>query len=78
VLFRSSKVLRGGTENELLANLKRDFAQVMHIKPPASRADSAELYVIAKGFRGASEDTAPPDDGDPRDSHAWMPPLKDA
>ena len=73
-----AKVLRGGTENELLANLKRDFAVVAHIKPPASRADSAELYVIAKGFRGATEDLAPPDDGDPRDHVAWMPPLKDA
>jgi 23S rRNA (uridine2552-2'-O)-methyltransferase len=47
-----AKVLRGGTENQLLADLKRDFATVAHIKPPASRADSAELYVIAKGFRG--------------------------
>ena len=73
-----AKVLRGGTENELLANLKRDFAMVAHIKPPASRADSAELYVIAKGYRGMTE--APPiaDDGDPREEHAWMPPLKDA
>ena len=73
-----AKVLRGGTENELLANLKRDFAVVAHIKPPASRADSAELYVIAKGFRGTTEDLAAPEDGDPRDTHAWMPPLKDA
>ncbi|MEJ1158488.1 RlmE family RNA methyltransferase [Prosthecomicrobium sp. N25] len=47
-----AKVLRGGTENQLLADLKRDFATVSHIKPPASRADSAELYVLAKGFRG--------------------------
>ncbi|MCE1237102.1 MAG: RlmE family RNA methyltransferase [Hyphomicrobiales bacterium] len=73
-----AKVLRGGTENELLTNLKRDFTQVMHIKPPASRADSSELYVIAKGFRGAIEDVGRSEDGDPRDSHAWMPPLKDA
>jgi 23S rRNA (uridine2552-2'-O)-methyltransferase len=55
-----AKVLRGGTENQLLADLKRDFAQVMHVKPPASRSDSAELYVLAKGFRGRSEsDVAP-------------------
>lgn len=47
-----AKVLRGGTEHELLANLKRDFASVMHVKPPASRADSSEMYVLAKGFRG--------------------------
>jgi 23S rRNA (uridine2552-2'-O)-methyltransferase len=47
------KVLQGGTEGELLADLKRDFAVVRHIKPAASRADSAELYVLATGFRGA-------------------------
>jgi 23S rRNA (uridine2552-2'-O)-methyltransferase len=47
-----AKVLRGGAEGELLANLKRDFATVSHLKPPASRADSAELYVLAKGYRG--------------------------
>jgi len=46
------KVLQGGTENELLADLKRDFASVKHVKPAASRADSAELYVLAIGFRG--------------------------
>ncbi|MBI5110990.1 RlmE family RNA methyltransferase [Rhodoplanes serenus] len=45
------KVLRGGTEGELLADLKRDFAKVKHVKPAASRADSAELYVLAMGFR---------------------------
>jgi len=73
-----AKVLRGGTENELLTNLKRDFETVLHIKPPASRADSSELYVIAKGFRGATEDLSETSDGDPRDSHAWMPPLKSA
>lgn len=49
-----AKVLQGGTEGTLLARLKRDFAQVKHIKPPASRAESAELYVLATGFRGAS------------------------
>jgi 23S rRNA (uridine2552-2'-O)-methyltransferase len=47
-----SKVLQGGTENELLAALKRDFAAVRHIKPAASRSDSSELYVVATGFRG--------------------------
>jgi 23S rRNA (uridine2552-2'-O)-methyltransferase len=46
------KVLQGGTEATLLAGLKRDFTSVKHIKPPASRADSAELYVLAQGFRG--------------------------
>lgn len=48
-----AKVLQGGTEGALLADLKRDFAQVRHVKPAASRADSAELYVLATGFRGA-------------------------
>ncbi|HTZ03900.1 MAG TPA: RlmE family RNA methyltransferase [Xanthobacteraceae bacterium] len=46
------KVLQGGTETSLLAALKRDFATVKHVKPPASRSDSAELYLLAKGFRG--------------------------
>ncbi|HLF12902.1 MAG TPA: RlmE family RNA methyltransferase, partial [Gammaproteobacteria bacterium] len=49
-----SKVIQGGTEASLLAELKREFASVRHVKPPASRADSAELYVLAKGFRGAN------------------------
>jgi 23S rRNA (uridine2552-2'-O)-methyltransferase len=49
------KVLQGGTEVTLLAGLKRDFATVKHVKPPASRADSAELYLLAKGFRGAQD-----------------------
>jgi 23S rRNA (uridine2552-2'-O)-methyltransferase len=48
------KVLQGGTETALLAGLKRDFATVKHVKPPASRSDSAELYLLAKGFRGRS------------------------
>ncbi|MEI8144771.1 MAG: RlmE family RNA methyltransferase [Alphaproteobacteria bacterium] len=46
------KVLQGGTEGELLADLKRDFTTVRHIKPQASRQDSSELYVLATGFRG--------------------------
>jgi 23S rRNA (uridine2552-2'-O)-methyltransferase len=46
------KVLQGGTEAALLGELKRDFETVKHVKPPASRADSAELYLLAKGFRG--------------------------
>ena len=47
-----AKVLQGGTEGALLADLKRDFATVRHVKPAASRSDSAELYVLATGFRG--------------------------
>jgi 23S rRNA (uridine2552-2'-O)-methyltransferase len=48
------KVLQGGTEAALLAELKRDFESVKHVKPPASRADSAELYLLARGFRGSA------------------------
>ena len=46
-----AKVLQGGTENALLATLKRDFAAVKHVKPAASRSDSSELYVVATGYR---------------------------
>lgn len=49
-----AKVLKGGTERQLLERLKRGFAKVRHAKPPASRADSAEVYVVAQGFRGTS------------------------
>ena len=47
-----AKVLAGGTDAELLALLKRHFTSVKHAKPPASRKDSSEWYVIAKGFKG--------------------------
>jgi 23S rRNA (uridine2552-2'-O)-methyltransferase len=47
-----AKVLQGGTEGQLLASLKRNFASVKHVKPAASRSGSAELYVLATGFRG--------------------------
>ncbi len=49
-----AKVFQGGTENELLARLRRDFAVVRHVKPQASRTGSAELYVLAMGFRRAA------------------------
>ena len=49
------KVLQGGTEAALLAELKRDFESVKHVKPPASRTDSAELYLLARGFRHRRE-----------------------
>jgi len=54
------KVFQGGTERDLLDMLKRGFAVVRHVKPPASRSDSAELYVLATGFRGRpdAEDAA--------------------
>ena len=55
-----AKVFQGGTERDLLAALKQDFAVVRHVKPPASRADSAEIYVVAQGFRGTSGAGAAP------------------
>jgi len=49
-----AKVFQGGATGDLLAALKRAFAEVRHAKPPASRAESAETYVVAKGFRGSA------------------------
>ncbi|MCB1529723.1 MAG: RlmE family RNA methyltransferase [Rhodospirillales bacterium] len=46
-----AKVRQGGTENDLLARMKQDFKTVKHIKPPSSRKESSETYVIATGFR---------------------------
>jgi 23S rRNA (uridine2552-2'-O)-methyltransferase len=48
-------VFQGGAEGELLARLKRDFTSVHHAKPPASRSQSVELYLVAKGFRGKAQ-----------------------
>jgi 23S rRNA (uridine2552-2'-O)-methyltransferase len=50
-----AKVFQSGADAELLAQLKRDFATVRHVKPAASRQDSSERYVLATGFRGAAE-----------------------
>lgn len=50
-----AKVLKGGTENELLAMMQRHFRSVRHAKPKASRQDSAEAYVVATGFKGLQE-----------------------
>ncbi len=47
-----AKVLAGGADNELVAALKRNFTAVKHAKPPASRKDSSEWYVVAQGFKG--------------------------
>lgn len=49
------KVFQGGAERALLERLKRDFRAVRHAKPPASRAESAETYVVAQGFRGRGD-----------------------
>jgi 23S rRNA (uridine2552-2'-O)-methyltransferase len=50
-----AKVWQGGTERALLDRLKRGFAQVRHMKPPSSRSESAELYVVATGFKKRAE-----------------------
>jgi 23S rRNA (uridine2552-2'-O)-methyltransferase len=50
-----AKVLAGGTETELLNEIKKSFTTVRHAKPPASRKDSSETYLIASGFRGKNE-----------------------
>ena len=47
-----AKLFQGGATGALLARLKKNFAEVKHVKPPASRSDSVELYVVAMGFRG--------------------------
>jgi 23S rRNA (uridine2552-2'-O)-methyltransferase len=47
-----AKVLAGGADNNLVAELKRRFTTVKHAKPPASRKDSSEWYVVAQGFKG--------------------------
>jgi len=52
------KVFQGGSERELLVGLKQRFASVRHVKPPASRSDSAELYVLAMGFHGSDSGAA--------------------
>ncbi len=53
------KVLSGGAEKALLDSLKRDFRQVRHAKPPSSRKESSEMYVVATGFRGGAEASGP-------------------
>lgn len=50
-----AKVFQGGSERELLQRLKRNFRSVRHVKPPASRAESSELYVVAQDFHGRPE-----------------------
>lgn len=51
-----AKVFQGGTEHQLLNDIKRDFSSTFHAKPPASRSDSAESYLVAKGFRGGKKE----------------------
>jgi 23S rRNA (uridine2552-2'-O)-methyltransferase len=54
-----AKVLAGGAENEMQAQLKRNFRKVANVKPPSSRADSSEKFVIAMGFRGRAAEAEP-------------------
>ena len=49
-----AKVLQGGAERDLMKTLKTNFKVVRHVKPKASRSDSAEMYVLATGFRGTA------------------------
>lgn len=51
-----AKVFQGGTEGELLSDMKKNFAKVTHYKPDASRQDSVEMYVVAQGFKGINKD----------------------
>ena len=53
-----AKVLAGGADSGLVAELKRHFTTVKHAKPPASRKDSSEWYVIAQGFKGAARESS--------------------
>ncbi|MET3613976.1 23S rRNA (uridine2552-2'-O)-methyltransferase [Rhizobium aquaticum] len=53
-----AKTFQGGTENELLTLLKQNFRQVVHVKPGASRAESVEMFLLAKGFKGRVREEA--------------------
>ncbi|MBT3360943.1 MAG: RlmE family RNA methyltransferase [Rhodospirillales bacterium] len=56
-----AKVFQGGSERDLLNRMKRDFATVRHAKPPSSRKESSETYVVAVGFRGQPDEKEPQD-----------------
>jgi 23S rRNA (uridine2552-2'-O)-methyltransferase len=53
-----AKTFQGGTERELLNLLKQNFKQVIHVKPASSRAESVEMFLLAKGFKGRQADGA--------------------
>jgi 23S rRNA (uridine2552-2'-O)-methyltransferase len=55
-----AKVFQGGSERQLLAEMKRSFVAVRHAKPPSSRKESSELYVVATGFRAAGPPSSGP------------------
>lgn len=52
-----AKTFQGGTERDLLTMLKQNFRQVIHVKPASSRAESVEMFLLAKGFKGRSQET---------------------
>jgi 23S rRNA (uridine2552-2'-O)-methyltransferase len=54
-----AKTFQGGTERDLLAMLKQHFRQVVHVKPASSRAESVEMFLLAKGFKGRKAEAAP-------------------
>lgn len=54
-----AKTFQGGTEGELLMLLKKNFRQVIHVKPPSSRAESVEMFLLAKGFKGRTTEVEP-------------------
>jgi 23S rRNA (uridine2552-2'-O)-methyltransferase len=64
-----AKVFQGGTEKTLLDMLKKNFAIVRHAKPPSSRKESAETYVVATGFKGLTDNGDVPEDG--HDAEDW-------
>ncbi len=68
-----SKVFRGGAESTLLTTLKQNFATVHHLKPPASRAGSVELFILAKGFKGKRVDAANEDEPAEDEDAPWRP-----
>jgi len=56
-----AKTFQGGTERDLLAMLKQHFRQVVHVKPASSRAESVEMFLLAKGFKGRKAEAEPED-----------------
>ncbi|TCL75764.1 RlmE family RNA methyltransferase [Rhizobium sp. BK251] len=57
-----AKTFQGGTERDLLTMLKQNFRQVVHVKPASSRAESVEMFLLAKGFKGRNEEAQAADD----------------
>ncbi|RWR35171.1 RlmE family RNA methyltransferase [Sinirhodobacter populi] len=64
-----AKVLAGGAEQELMTILKKNFTKVANVKPPASRRDSSEKFVVAQGFRGKRHEATDSEDQDTDPDH---------